>query len=368
MKKNVKVVSLFSGCGGLDLGFKNAGFKIIWANDVLDDAVETYKRHIGREIICGDINELKNSIPDADIIIGGPPCQSFSLVGKRKKNDERGKLVFTYLEIIKKKKPKIFLMENVPGILSSKYNGERLHEFLVKEYEKIGYNVQIIKVDASDYFVPQRRKRIFVLGNRLGLEQIKIPKNKEFAKILFGQERSAPITVKEALDDLPAPIIKGSEVIQSKYKKNPKSLYGKLIRNGNSKVELQTMPTMSQKDREFVKHIPPGGNYMDIPDSISTGRILKFKKTGGRTTTYGRLHPNRPAYTINTYFNRPNVGANYHYKEERLITPREALRLQSFPDDFSPYYRSQRNLHIQIGNAVPPLVSRAFAEGIKKII
>jgi len=368
MKKNIKVVSLFSGCGGLDLGFKQAGFEIVWANDILGDAVETYKRHIGKEIVCGDINEMRKLIPDADIIIGGPPCQSFSLVGKRLKDDERGELVFTYLDIIKEKKPKVFLMENVPGLLSSKYNGEKLYVFLMREYEKIGYKVQIIKVDASDYFVPQRRKRIFLLGNRLGMKEIHIPKGEEYSKILFGKKIKSPITVKDALEDLPNPKAENTVNKTNKYIRKPKSVFSKIIRNGNKSVDLHILPTMSEKDKAFVKHIPPGGNYMNIPDSISTGRILKFKKTGGRTTTYGRLHPDRPAYTINTYFNRPNVGANYHYKEERLITPREALRLQSFPDNFTPYFKSKRNLHIQIGNAVPPFVSRAFAEGIKAII
>jgi len=117
-----------------------------------------------------------------------------------------------------------------------------------------------------------------------------------------------------------------------------------------------------------VKHIPPGGNYTNIPDEISTTRIMSFKKTGGRTTTYGRLHPEKPAYTINTYFNRPNVGANYHYEDERLITVREALRLQSFPDHFTPYYSNQRSLHMQVGNAVPPLLARAIAESLHKIL
>jgi DNA (cytosine-5)-methyltransferase 1 len=120
---------------------------------------------------------------------------------------------------------------------------------------------------------------------------------------------------------------------------------------------------MSTLDREFVRHIPPGGNYMDIPDSISTSRILRIKSTGGRTTTYGRMHPERPSYTINTYFNRPNVGANYHYSEERLITVREAMRIQTFPDNF--YFSGSRvEQYEQVGNAVPPLLAGALGRSI----
>ncbi len=152
------------------------------------------------------------------------------------------------------------------------------------------------------------------------------------------------------------------------YKTKACSEFSKLMREQEiPDVGNHSMPTMSEKDKAFVQYIPPGGNYMDIPDEISTVRIMKFKKSGGRTTTYGRLSPDKPAYTINTYFNRPNVGANYHHKEKRLITVREAMRLQSFPDYFEPYYTNQRSLHTQIGNAVPPLMSRAVAESLKKL-
>ena len=139
-------------------------------------------------------------------------------------------------------------------------------------------------------------------------------------------------------------------------------------KHNNKTISFQNMPTMSDKDKAFIKHIPPGGNYTHIPDNISTQRIMNFKKTGGRTTTYGRLHPDKPAYTINTYFNRPNVGANYHHSEERLITVREAMRLQSFPDDFEPVFSNQRSLHMQIGNAVPPVLGWVLGEAIKSAI
>ena len=172
------------------------------------------------------------------------------------------------------------------------------------------------------------------------------------------------VTTKEALGDLPPAAAKKTQA--SKYLSKPMSAYSEIMRIGaGTEVTLQTMPTMSKLDREFIKYIPQGGNYEDIPDEISTTRIMKFKASGGRTTTYGRLSEVEPAYTINTYFNRPNVGANYHYSEERLITVREAMRLQSFPDFFTPTFKSQRELHIQIGNAVPPLLAEALALTIK---
>ncbi|MCK8119749.1 DNA cytosine methyltransferase [Pseudoalteromonas sp. 2CM37A] len=361
----ITVAGLFSGCGGLDFGFSQAGYNIVWANELSEDAAFSYEKLIGHKPVVRDIWDIIDEVPAVDVIVGGPPCQSFSLVGKRIQDDPRGQLVFAYLEVIQKVMPKVFVMENVAGLTASKINGERLPEHLKKQFEELGYKVTIEKLIATDYFVPQKRKRVFLIGHRNENFNVVIPKLKDFAKILNDQRFTKEISVSEALDDLPSPTIKGSKkCIQ--YKSSPHSSYSDLMRNkAGELVSLQSMPTMSEKDREFVKHIPPGGNYMNIPDSVSTTRILKFKQTGGRTTTYGRLHSEKPAYTINTYFNRPNVGANYHHSEQRLITVREAMRLQSFPDDFTPIYRSQRSLHMQIGNAVPPLMARAVAEAVK---
>lgn len=361
------VVSLFSGCGGLDLGFKQAGFNIIWANEIDRDAVQSYKRLINDEILQGDLWSVINLIPKADILIGGPPCQSFSLVGKRLEDDPRGNLVFAFLQAVDMIRPSAFVMENVPGLTASKIDGERLHIHLAKKFHSLGYDVRIEKIDSSDYFVPQRRKRVLLIGTKINFSDFIFINDKDFSFLLGENDLSVPVTVKEALCDLPTPTQKNPIVLE-KYKTSPMTAYSRIMRatNGDA-VTLQILPTMSALDIEFVKHIPPGGNYRNIPDEISTIRIMKFKKTGGRTTTYGRMHPDQPAFTINTYFNRPNVGANYHYIEDRLITPREALRLQSFPDAFTPYYTSMRSLHKQIGNAVPPLLSRAIAESLIRV-
>lgn len=358
------VVSLFAGCGGLDLGFKQAGFDIIWANEIDKDAVRTYSKFVDTKIYEGDIVKLQNKIPKADIVIGGPPCQSFSLVGNRIKNDPRGQLVFSYLEIVEHIKPKVFLMENVPGLCASYFNNEKLHIYLVNQFSKLGYKMYFLRLNAIDFCVPQLRKRIFILGHKLK-NNFSILSGREYIKeILCFKKQTMPVNCKDALGDLPSPAKNdGQEAV---YPKKNISEYAKLMRrNSSNKISLHFTPTMSEKDKLFVKYIPQGGNYQDIPDEISTKRIMNFKKTGGRTTTYGRLHPDKPAYTLNTYFNRPNVGANYHYLEDRLITPREGLRLQSFSDDFIPEYSSQRSLYKQIGNAVPPLMARAMAESIK---
>jgi DNA (cytosine-5)-methyltransferase 1 len=236
-------------------------------------------------------------------------------------------------------------------------------------FRDLGYETAIEKIIATDYLVPQKRVRVFLIGWRGGLSRWEKPSVLSVAKFLGMKKATsyADTTAKQALGDLPHPSAKGSN-IPARYISEPLNHFSAFLRRKtNGSVSLHSMPTMSALDREFVLHIPPGGNYMNIPDKLSTARILKFKKTGGRTTTYGRLHPNKPAYTVNTYFNRPNVGTNYHYSQDRLITVREALRLQSFPDDFVPIHTSQRSLHMQVGNAVPPLLSYAIASSIKRM-
>lgn len=364
----MKVVSLFAGCGGLDLGFAQAGYDVVWANEIMPDAAESYSRNLGHSPVVEDIWKIIDQVPKADIVIGGPPCQAFSLVGKRMENDPRAKLVFAYQTVIKNLRPRAFVMENVPGLMASRINGERLVDYLAGEYEKMGYSVSLNHLIASDYFVPQRRKRVVMIGIRNPKKPFAMISTAKFASLIGMKESDLPVTAEEALGDLPVAGPKG-KYDALPYAKAATSRYAKLMRAKKGKsVTHQAMPTMSKLDLEFVKHIPPGGNYMDIPDSISTKRIMSFKKLGGRTTTYGRLSPTEPAYTITTYFNRPNVGANYHYEHERLITVREALRLQSFPDDFVPFARTQRTLHMQVGNAVPPLMARAIAESLRECL
>ena len=363
----MKVISLFSGCGGLDWGFHRLGFETVWANEINEDAAKSFEKLIGLKPTVADINSVISEIPNADIVIGGPPCQSFSLVGKRIEDDERGKLVFSYYDVIKEKRPSCFVLENVPGLIASKVNNIKVTDILMKKFSDLGYEVSIEKLIATNYFVPQKRQRVFIVGWRNTKKGWETPKPSSVSNLL-GVDINQFIGSKLALDDLPTPAEKGN-LESISYKKPANNGYSKFMReNNNKRLYLHSMPTMSELDREFIKFIPPGGNYMNIPDEISTKRILKFKETGGRTTTYGRLDPDKASATVNTYFNRPNVGTNYHYKENRLITVREALRLQSFPDDFVPHYKNQRSLHMQIGNAVPPLLSYAIASKIKEMV
>lgn len=358
----MKVVSLFSGCGGLDWGFKKEGFDIIWANDLIEDVCLSYEKNIGDHIVCENIlNVNVEDIPKADLLIGGPPCQGFSGIGKRDPNDERSMLVWTFLDILSHVKPSMFLFENVVGLKSAKSpNGCSVIDSLISEFGKLGYHINVFTLNAADYGVPQKRRRVFILGNNRFMD-IGEPKKTHSEN---NSKYKKWVSSGEALGDLNPPNDEGIGT----YCKEADNDFLKFIRQDSDCTDLHYIPKSSEKDMEIIKCVTPGGNYMDVPDEIATKRILNIKKTGGRTTTYGRLDPKEPAYTINTYFDRPNVGCNIHFKEDRLISLREGLRLQSFPDNFSLVSSTKRNYYLQIGNAVPPLLSWAWAKHIKKIM
>lgn len=359
----IKVVSLFSGGGGLDLGFKSEGYQIIWAIDNNQNAVNTYKHNIGDHIICSDINAVDiNSIPHADVVIGGPPCQSFSLAGNRNTEDFRGKLVWKYIEIIKHVQPQAFLFENVIGLLSAKNSkNEKIIDNLIFTFESIGYHIKQKIVNAADYGVPQKRNRVILVGLKKDIDFV----YPEPTHSPDGINLPKYVSVREALEDLPSATIINENLT---YDKKAQTYYQKLMRNNNTYITDHTIPQMSNLDKYIVSHVKPGGNYKDIPSTVNSKRIKRLQEQGGHTTCYGRMLPEQPSYTINTYFNRPNVGCNIHYSENRLITIREALRLQSFPDNYVLVSSSKQGKSLIVGNAVPPLLAKVMASTLKKYI
>ena len=360
------VASLFCGMGALDLGFMWEGFQLVWANDNSEHAVRSHRLNFSSEVICEDISKLDvQDIPNVDVIIGGPPCQSFSLLGQRQDNDPRGQLVFRFAEIIKAKRPQAFVMENVPGMAASRINGKRLPDVLFELFVDLGYHVARMNLMATDYLVPQRRRRLFLVGF-LEREPIALDPTTYSREVYGINPIDFDLSARAAIGDLGECAPKGT---RANYRDIMPSAFAQLMRHaGLRDVSLHERPRMSETDSMLIMHVPPGGNYKDIPDEVAPGRVLNFKRTGGRTTTYGRLHPDRPSYTINTYFRRPNVGCNFHYSESRLITPREAMRFQSIPDDIELSFGAQDQRNALIGNAVPPLMSRAVAWNVKRTL
>lgn len=355
-------ISLFSGIGGLDYGFLSEGWSAAYANEIQPNTARSYERIHGHTVDTTDVLEVPiDSIPDASVVIGGPPCQSFSLVGKRLPDDPRGKLVHRFVEVVLRKGPDAFIMENVPGILSSKIDNRRLIELIEYQFEQAGYKLNRVQPIATDYGVPQLRRRVVLLGSRHSRPEL--PSTEDFFYRMGVNPKGYELSARAAIGDLGAPVSKGE---LARYARTEPSPYAVLMRSaGKDTVSLHEMPRMSERDKAYVSHIPPGGNYQDIPDDIATARVMYFKETGGRTTTYGRLHPGRPSYTINTAFRRPNVGCNFHYEQERLITPREAMRFQSMPDHWELTYGAQDERNAMIGNAVPPLLGHALRMAIE---
>ena len=205
----MRVISLFSGCGGLDLGFTNAGFEIVYANDFNIAVKETFEKNHGTVLDCRSITEVKSEeIPDADGIIGGPPCQSWSLAGAmRGVKDPRGRLFYEYIRIIKDKRPKFFLAENVPGIISKTH----LPEFkkIIALMSSLGYEINYYLVDARNYGVPQERKRVIIVGYRRDLKIkfiLPLPTHSiKAASTIMGIRLKKPITLRETIGDLSEP-------------------------------------------------------------------------------------------------------------------------------------------------------------------
>lgn len=364
-----RVLSLFSGCGGLDLGFKWSGFDLVWAIDNYKEACLTYKRNVDTDIVCGDVCNVDfDDVPDCDIVIGGPPCQAFSLVGKRDATDHNFMMIWEFLRAVKSKMPHVFVMENVLGLRSATDTaGRNVLDLLIKKFEKLGYLVNCSLINAADYGVPQRRKRLVLLGT-LGKSRLSLlPKTHTNNRDEVMHGALLPwVSANDAIGDLPNPSADDKPLT---YRKNSTATFSSWARENSDNVKNHWMPTMSRLDQRIISYVKEGGNYMDVPDSVPSRRIQKFKKTGGRTTTYGRLDRTMPAYTINTYFSRLNVGCNIHFSKNRLITIREGMRLQSFKDNFVlPRELSKRAQYTVVGNAVPPLMGFVLAETIRNQI
>jgi len=320
-EKPPKLISLFSGCGGMDLPFKMAGFEVVWAIDSNKYACETFKNNISRVITHNSIEKIniKQEVPDADLIIGGFPCQDFSLIWKRYGLDvERGNLYTYFREFVKQKQPKAFVAENVKGLLSA--NNHQAIKQIIQDFENIvepGYLVKPKLYNFADYGVPQFRERVLLVGIRkdTGFNFIHPPPE-------YGLNRNPYRTAAEAL--------KGVEKVPHN--------------NENHKINPKTQQRLAQ--------IKPGGNFSDIP------RNSPLYVKGLISHVYRRLDPNQPSSTIIAGGGGGTWG--YHYEEPRALTNRERARLQTFPDHFI-FEGSITEVRRQIGNAVPP-------EGIAAVV
>ncbi|MEK7233101.1 MAG: DNA cytosine methyltransferase [Elusimicrobiota bacterium] len=357
---------LFCGAGGLSEGFQRAGFSILSAVDFDEHAVATMRAtHPKTNVYHQKIEDisakdlLKGSglrKSELDVLSGGPPCQAFSVYNhQRGFQDERSGLFRQYLRIVEEIQPKLIVMENVAGILSLD-EGRAVLE-IHKKLKELGYVVEHRILKAEEYGVPQERRRVFFMGNRLGLPIV-------WPEVTHGEAagRLPFVTVWDAIGDLPPLKILGGAEEQG-YRAGPNSSYQSLMRIGSSRLHNHVAPHLAPINVERMKHILPGGSWRDIPVRLLPAGMKRARRSD-HTKRYGRLAKTGLASTILTKCDI-HWGAYIHPSQDRSLTVREAARLQSFPDRFrfsGPRFEQFR----QVGNAVPPLLAEAVARSIAK--
>jgi len=332
----LKVASLFSGCGGLDLGFTSAGFKLVYANDNDPSIWETFEKNHRIPIDKRSLLDVKSEeIPDADGIIGGPPCQSWSLAGAmRGVKDERGRLFYEYVRVLRDRRPKFFLAENVPGILSSTH----IREFkrIIAKLASLGYDVDYEVVDARNYGVPQERSRVIIVGyhKSLGLHFTFPPPTHTKTKMvtLDGRKTSRWVTLKETIGDLPEPV-PGRD--KNKANGNLTVPNHEYMTGGFSSIYMSRNRKKSWNEQSYT--IQAGGRHAPLhPSSTEMMKVEEDKWT---------FRSDTPVY--------------------RRLSVRECARIQTFPDNFMFYYTNIADGYKMVGNAVPVKLAQAIAKKIK---
>lgn len=364
MIKRFKVLDLFSGVGGLSYGFAHDdSFEIIAANEILADMAKAYSlNHPSVKVYNCDIKDfglhdlqkdLQIQKGDIDLIVGGPPCQAFSTVGKRLIDDPRGKLFQEYYRVLKELSPKLFLFENVKGLLSMQ-KGE-LFKTIISLFESLGYRVQYEVLNSADYGVPQIRERIIIIGTKSELK-FEFPKKTHInaQSTLFDQNLKPYLKLSEAISDLP--FIKSNEE-SFEYSSEPKNDFQMLMRANAPKILTEhNAPKNNEKLVRLMESLPDGGTPQDIPEEL--------RPQSGFANTYCRLWWERPAPTITRNLSTPSSSRCIHPKTPRPLTTREGARIQCFPDDYI-FYGSRSSKNLQIGNAVPTFLSIALKDAIK---
>ena len=343
-----RVIDLFAGVGGLSLGFEKKGFDVVLANEYDASIATSYiANHKNTKMIVGDITSL--DLEDTfgklagtiDVVIGGPPCQGFSQKGQRKTiHDERNFLFKYYVSVVELVKPKYFVMENVPNLLTAE-GGYFRHE-IEELFNKLGYSLEYGVLNASDYGIPQNRRRAVIIGKLDGdAPKLPVPKRNN-------------VTIWDAISDL-AYLESGEGSEEQEYKYPSESDYEKMLRKDSSKLFNHIATKHSPLALERLALIPPNAGREVLPEEHLTKSIY--------SGTWTRMKKDEISVTITTRFDTPSSGKFTHPFLNRAITVREAARIQSFPDNFH-FVGNKGSQMKQVGNAVPPLLAAAIAEVI----
>ena len=320
----MNIISLFSGAGGLDLGFERVGFNVVWANEYDSTIWETYEKNHKAPLDKRDIRKIGlNEIPDCDGIIGGPPCQSWSEAGAlRGIDDARGKLFFEFIRILQDKKPRFFLAENVSGMLANRHNDAVQN--IIRMFEESGYNVYIHLLNAANYGVPQDRKRVFYVGFRNDIK----------STFSFPPQRDNKITLNQAISDL----------------------------------KETAIPALPKNKTNGDKCVVPNHEYMTGGFSsiyMSRNRVRSWDEQSFTIQAGGRhapIHPQAPKMSfVEQNIREFAIGSEHLY---RRLSIRECARIQTFPDSFRFYYNDVADGYKMIGNAVPVRLASYMAKAI----
>lgn len=352
-KITYNVLDLFCGCGGISKGFSMAGFNIVGGIDFNKDATLTFSKNFpDANVVCGDISAITNDdiiskFNNVDILVGGPPCQGFSSANRWQKDidDPRNKLFFEYLRFVEVLKPKALLIENVRGLLT-RDNGYA-KEQIIKLLTGLGYYVSFAIEDASEYGVPQQRKRAVIVGISKKLSHSSF----DFSTI----GKLSKVTVDDAISNL----YQLEDLAEREVWEQPKPLttYQAEISDGMEYLYDHEIKYPADIVQQRISFVPQGGNWKDVPENL-----WPSNRQNRHSSAYKRLHQLQPSCTIDT----GNAHSNYfHPLYNRIPSIRESARLQSFPDSFI-FIGSRGSRYKQVGNAVPPFLARAIAKALKK--
>ena len=351
-----KVLDLFSGAGGLSRGFYDAGYDVVLGVDFDDAALKTFKENHGNaeamkldlfdhkniDVIISFLNENKIKL---DVLVGGPPCQGFSVAGPRDMNDKRNTLYTAMVKLAERVKPQAVVLENVPGMIQT--NGGIGAKRVVEDFAKIGYKMVPKLLYAPDYGIPQIRKRVFFVGLRDSCVDFVFPSptvNKENY-----------VTCEEAIGDLPSLQTDDGKIVYGEETQNyltaPQNNYQRKMRAKSKTIRNHIGSIPIEKTRKMISLVPEGKNYKSLPEEYRG--VYKYHEA------LTRYNSKKPSLTINT-----GHRSHFHYKWNRIPTVRESARLQSFPDDFI-FYGNKSEQYRQVGNAVPPMLGQVVAEAIK---
>jgi len=383
-KQPLRTIDLFCGAGGITEGFREAGYVSLYGNDVMPEAIETFKLNHPEAI--ADCRSIENVDPaeirkrlglepgELDVLVGGPPCQGFSInAPDRFLEDPRNALFRHYERFLEEFQPKTFLFENVPGLLS--LGDGKVFRLITEIFTGLGYHVTAKILFAAHYGVPQERWRLILLGSRFSEVQHPVPTHFAVGRANFRGGSTMTfqlsekdrihlkpyVSVGEAIGDLPRLLMgEGAEVIQ--YQSEAHSAYAQTMRKGAQETFNHVAAKLSKQNAERMKHVKPGGSWRDIPHDLLPKGMQRARKSD-HTKRYGRLHNDGLSGTMLTKCD-PHWGTVFLPDQDRTLTVREAARFQSFPDTYR-FVGSRVSQYEQVGNAVPVLMAKAIADQLR---